>query len=301
MILVNIKDSTKLKARKTTKLMDSAQPSNSVQQELRKELIKLWTGYLLPATATIRKMIDSGATPEQIGSFISRTLDNITTQFNFELTLVMDKWKMSLDEKIRAKFDSGLRRIVTGVDLTVVVSDPDIKSALDISLFNAVDLIKSTPRQYFGQVAKAVADNFFGVPQPEDRTLVEQIMELNGGLRSRATIIARDQTSKMTAALNQARQQSIGVDTYIWRTVKDNRVVGKPDGRYPEPSKAHENHYIMEGKHCRWGDATVWSEDQGKTWVKRPAHAPKTHPGQDILCRCHSQAVIDIEKILESV
>jgi uncharacterized protein with gpF-like domain len=119
--------------------------------------------------------------------------------------------------------------------------------------------------------------------------------------KNRAKLIARDQTSKLTGLVNQTRQQSIGIEAYIWRTVKDQRVVGNPGGKYPEGNKAHGDHHMMEGVWCKWDDPTVFSRDGGKTWIKRPAQAPKSSPGQDIQCRCHAEPVIDTKKIMECV
>ena len=115
----------------------------------------------------------------------------------------------------------------------------------------------------------------------------------------RAKLIARDQTKKLNSNLNQARQQSVGITLYIWKTVRDERVVGRPGGLYPQGNKAHGNHYVMEGLYCRWDDSTVYSEDRGETWKKRQAEMPQTHPGQDIQCRCHAAPVVDIDQILK--
>jgi hypothetical protein len=52
----------------------------------------------------------------------------------------------------------------------------------------------------------------------------------------------------------------------------------------------------MEGKHCKWSDASVYSDD-GKTWKKRTAAMPKGHVGTEVLCRCYAESIIDINKL----
>ena len=96
----------------------------------------------------------------------------------------------------------------------------------------------------------------------------------------RARLIARDQTSKMNVAINMARQTSIGIEEYIWRTAKDRRVVGTPGGLWPEGNAMHGNHYKREGKTYRWDN---------------PPH--DGHPGWPINCRCYPEPVLDPDKL----
>jgi uncharacterized protein with gpF-like domain len=102
----------------------------------------------------------------------------------------------------------------------------------------------------------------------------------------------------LTSTLSQARQQGLGVKMYIWRTSKDERVVGKPSGIYPVGNKAHGEHYDMADMYCRWDDPSVYSDDKGVTWKKRTSKMPNNHPGQDIMCRCYAEPVIDLKKLL---
>lgn len=105
--------------------------------------------------------------------------------------------------------------------------------------------------------------------------------------QSRARLIARDQINKLNGQLTRLRQMEAGVNKYIWRTVRDERV----------RSPAHAN---MEGKYCRWDDPTVYSDDKGKTWKSRSTiSGVKKHPGQDIQCRCFGEPVF--EEIIEEV
>lgn len=100
---------------------------------------------------------------------------------------------------------------------------------------------------------------------------------------ARARLIARDQVGKLNGQITQAEMEDIGLDTYIWRTANDERVRGRPGGLW---STARPSHWVMEGKLCKWSDASVWSEDDGKTWVPRSGSAPMAAPGSEIQCRC---------------
>jgi SPP1 gp7 family putative phage head morphogenesis protein len=86
--------------------------------------------------------------------------------------------------------------------------------------------------------------------------------------KNRTKLIARDQVSKLNGQLSQVRQTSIGVEEYIWRTSRDERV---------RPS-----HRRNEGKRFKWNEPP-----------------PTGHPGTAVQCRCTAEPVL--EPILEQV
>lgn len=134
-----------------------------------------------------------------------------------------------------------------------------------------VDLIKSIPQKFFGEVQDRVSSGLLKGERPEQ--LTAEIQERYGVTEARAELIARDQTLKLSGQINKARQESLGLDKYVWRTVKDMRVRGRPDGKYP---KAKHNHWAREGE--------VFS------WSKPPAGG---HPGEDFQCRCTAEPYLD--------
>lgn len=265
---------------------------------LLKRMNQLWEKVLFPATERIQRLVEAKATPSEIASVIEQVMRRAEFEYNLAAEDIVWRWRLSLEQDTRIAFIKGLRASL-GVDIAAIFEDQALTDALAMAGMEAANLIKSIPSDYLGQVARAVADNFTGVPQPENRNLLQQIKHIGGVTDKRAKLIARDQTAKLTGALTRVRQQSIGVEMYIWRTVRDERVVGRPGGNYPIGSKRHSNHFMMEGLYCRWDDPTVYSNDKGRTWLKRTQEMPKNHPKDDIQCRCHAAPVIDLEKILE--
>lgn len=87
---------------------------------------------------------------------------------------------------------------------------------------------------------------------------------------NRARLIARDQTAKLNADINQVRQQALGITEYRWVTSKDDRV--------------RPTHEANDGKIFRW-DAKPGEKGYPNV---------TGHPGKDIQCRCIAQPIIDL-------
>jgi uncharacterized protein with gpF-like domain len=297
-IILDEKSLSRMRRGVRAKRLKIAPPKTKAERELFKRMNLLWNEVLFPATERIQKMVDENAPAEDVADLIEEVLREAQDAYRIVSDDIIWRWRASMDGDTRAAFTSGLRTSL-GVDISAFVDTPEMQLVLQGATLEASQLIKTIPGDYLGAVAEAVADNYVGKPLPEGRSLLDQIQHLGDVSQNRAKLIARDQTNKLVGSVNQARQQSIGIETYRWRTVRDQRVVGRPGGRYPEGNKVHGNHYKMEGMLCKWDDSTKLSRDGGATWVRRDADMPQTHPGQDIQCRCHPEPVIDVKKILK--
>lgn len=98
----------------------------------------------------------------------------------------------------------------------------------------------------------------------------EQIQERLGVVRSRAELIARDQTLKIYGEIQEERQRNAGITHYVWSTSEDERV--RPD---------HED---LDGTTQAWDDPPVVDKRTGQ----------RGHPGSgSINCRCAAVPVLD--------
>ncbi len=124
-----------------------------------------------------------------------------------------------------------------------------------------------------------------GVRVEEIRDRIQERMNV---VRSRAELIARDQTLKLYGQIQEERQTQAGIEEYVWSTSEDERVRGNPSGLYP---KSHGNHWKLEGKTFRWDDPPIVDEQSGR----------REHPGGDFQCRCAAIPVLsdDLEPISE--
>lgn len=163
----------------------------------------------------------------------------------------------------------------SGVNIESLLNDTPVKDKLDEYIAQNVSLINSIKNDYLTDVEKQVRDNFLQNGRVEK--LADVLQERYGVAKSRARLIARDQTNKLNAELSQERSQSLGLKFYIWQTSHDERV-----------RKTHAN---MDGLMCRYDDDSVYSNDNGKTWKKRKSDMPKVKPGIEIQCRCNAVSV----------
>lgn len=281
-ILLDSKQLKKLEKKKRLRKFRKPRPAIEAERRMKRQLRSMWNRILFPATVRIKELIKQGISPTLLAQELTKILNQVELEYGFATDEVLGRWFGDLDDKTKIAVNYSLRKAL-GVDVEVLYDQKVIADTLAMGGMEASQLIKTIPGDYLGQVARAVNNNFKGVPLPEGRTLIQQIEHLGGVSNNRAKIIARDQTSKLQGVLNQVRQESIGIDEYIWRNSKDQRVVGNPVGLYPKGNKVHGNHWEREGNIYRWDSPP-----------------PDGHPGQAILCRCWAEAVLDIKKILEN-
>lgn len=150
----------------------------------------------------------------------------------------------------------------TGVDLAAYLrSSPNIVERVNELTVSNIQLIKSIRTQYLDKVQNAVMQAM--VQGALNKDLAEQLKKLGKDVESRAMLIARDQSSKLNAALTRARHEDLGVKKYMWSTAGDERV---------RDSHAEKDGQIFE-------------------YANPPADTG--HPGHDVNCRCVQIAVFD--------
>lgn len=143
----------------------------------------------------------------------------------------------------------------TGIDLSAYLGNsPRIAEKVNAMTTANVQLIKSIRSQYLDKVQNAVTQAVVNGTLNKD--LVQQIKDLGKTTEKRAIFIARDQSSKLNAALTQARHEDVGITKYTWRTSGDERV--------------RESH----------------AEKDGQVFEYANPPADTGHPGHDFNCRC---------------
>lgn len=186
------------------------------------------------------------------------------------------------------------KRVVSPLGIDVVGSEPWLKKELTGRAKEFSELIVDVAQETERRVARAALEALEkGHPRG---WLRRQVREAGGIGERRAKLIARDQVGKLQGALHEARQRDLGIESYVWRTSRDERVAGNPGGLYPKADSAsptHGDHHEREGRRFSWkksGGKLVEVLDDGKTRVTDFADG---HPGEPIQCRCVSEPVIE--------
>jgi hypothetical protein len=141
-----------------------------------------------------------------------------------------------------------------------------------------VQLIRSVATDQLTRMEQVVARSTGGQARVE--TLRNEIQATFNVTRARAALIARDQTLKANSELIQLRQQQAGVTEYIWTTSRDERVRGRPGGKW---AKSQANHWDLDGTRQSWLVPPVTN----------PVTGARNHPGQDYQCRCTATPIVD--------
>lgn len=143
----------------------------------------------------------------------------------------------------------------TGIDLSAYLrNSPNIAEKVNALTAGNIQLIKSIRSQYLDKVQNAVMQAM--VKGTLNKDLAAQIKDLGKTTEKRAMFIARDQSSKLNAALTQARHEDAGIKKYMWSTSLDERV--------------RDSHADKEGLVFEYANPP---SDTG-------------HPGHDFNCRC---------------
>lgn len=203
--------------------------------------------------------------PEYINDAYAKTLEQVFNNLelgyvglNNQAQIVANEFTSRVNVANQKRFQNSVKSVV-GIDLQSVVQTEGLTDILTATTRQNVSLIESIPEEYFKKLETIVWTET--TQGSSASSMIDQITDLYKVTDNRARVIARDQTSKLNAALNQERQQSLGVEQYIWRTAEDERV---------RPS-----HEANDGK--------IFSYDD----------PPETgHPSHDVLCRCVAQAIL---------
>lgn len=202
----------------------------------------------------------------QLERAVNAELDALAASFG-NLDAVADRLAAEAVEKNLRAVDASIERNLksaVGIDVGGLMQmDQKLAVAMREANTANVALIKDIPDKYLLRVRDIVDKNVSGGMRFEG--IIAEIQAEAGIGERRAALIARDQTSKMNGAFNEARQTSLGISKYRWQTSGDERV--------------RESHAENDGQVFEWGNPPP---DTG-------------HPGEDINCRCVAVPVFDLD------
>jgi uncharacterized protein with gpF-like domain len=203
--------------------------------------------------------------PADVGAQISMVENEISRLF-LSIRLRLERWAQRIEQFQRAKW-RGAVLSATSVDIGTMIGPGDMRTTLSAAIEENVALVRSVSDQTRDRIS---AEVFQGLRERKPaREVAAALREKVGMGRRRALLIASDQTTKLTEALNEERRREAGVDTWAW--VSSHKLHYRPE------------HLARDGKRY----------DDGVT--SGPHKPPQDRPGQLIHCGCTSRAVLSLD------
>lgn len=271
---------------RTSKIRDTRHLETRYGVRLRHSLNGIWKAVkqsILPSIVAWKEQRNDSTRNDDVFDLIVEQFDRIRVAL-FEQK--GGEEAQSLVDPI-SKHNQGTQKKLLGKVLEVdpFVTEPWLKPLAEDWITENVSLVKSVKKESLDDLEQTL---FRMIREGKDKgEIVEEMQKRFSVAKNRAQLIARDQVNKFNAQLTEERQTRLGVEEYTWKTVNDQRVRGKPGGKYP---KAPHSHWDMQDKRCRWDDPTVYHN--GKKWINRTASMPQVHPGQEIQCRCYAEPIL---------
>lgn len=188
-------------------------------------------------------------------------LDSSDSELDVELALAA--FLRQLPTKAAGQFHSMAAKVIRDTKpqvLGIHPSDTGLEAFVAMAREENIQLISKAGRVYVDDVRAVFEDPAnYGLSVP---AITKLLVERGNVSLQRAELIARDQTLKLAAKVNQIRQQNAGVHEYTWSGVMDVRE--------------RATHVANEGKRYLWA---VPPEVTG-------------HPGHDVNCRCIALAYV---------
>jgi SPP1 gp7 family putative phage head morphogenesis protein len=149
--------------------------------------------------------------------------------------------------------------------INIAASEPGLAAQLQEFLRSNTRLITKMTNNQLDEVETIIRNGRRRGLRVE--VLRKQIADRMDITKNRAYLIARDQVNKLNGELNQMRQESVGIEEYVWRTSQDERV--------------RPRHRELDGTKQKWNDPPQLRADFSG------------HPGEDFQCRCFAEPVLD--------
>ena len=242
---------------------------NSLVKLMHKDVRRI----IIPVVKGIDKQANAAFTQDSIAGDLQKAFTELRghyTGIGILARKISRQFLESSNKQHKQRFYKAVNQAI-GVETNKLVrQDVDLDEFLKLEIKNNVSLIKTIPSDYFDDIEQIIYREV--VNKQSDVSLIDQLTphleKLGNDVEWKARRIARDQTSKINAKLNQFRQEKMGIEEYKWRTVGDG-------------DRVRPTHRSKHNKTFRWDSPPP---DTG-------------HPGHDIQCRCTALAIINIETL----
>lgn len=239
-------------------------------QRLVREIKRDIDSRILPAIRSVEHQYIADGWPDVIAGIMDVVRGRWeSSQFNAIADRIARSFVMAANRTNQARNERD-------IGINAIVGNQQLQDALDAATYENVQLIKSIPQQYLDRVGSIVNTNMRAGNRPS--AIAKLLQDQFGVTERRAKFIARDQTAKINADLNQARQTAAGFEYFEWDDSDDERVRKRHDEIANKVTAYGRGVY-------RWDNPPL--SDSGVPII----------PGSDYACRCvaipRTQAEVD--------
>jgi SPP1 gp7 family putative phage head morphogenesis protein len=246
-------------------------PSSAAERQFYKQLKKVAqaSGHIVERHTDGAKLVNERQMQQALRDYAEQLTPWATRQAAKMLDQVQKSNKRAYQQKSK----------VIGTALKFGVAEKDVNEVALRLVNEQVALIKSIPLEA-GLRAQRIAHEavLTGVRAQATAESIQELVEQMGlsteVATSRALLIARTETARSNAAINQARAMSVGSGQYRWHN--------SGDGAVRESHRVYKGQRL-QGKIFSWDDPPTLSDGM------------KGHPGSFPNCRCFAEPVFDDE------
>lgn len=256
---------------KSTTIRGKFKPSKAAEAQFYRQLRKVAqvSGHIVEQHAHGAKLLGEKEMQEALKNYSERLTPWATRQAARMLETVQKSNKRAYQQKSKA--------LEIGMNLNE--KQADVVTTAASLLFEQVDLIKSIPIEAGLRAQKVALEAVLegSRAQANEDTIkeLEQQMGLSTEVaKSRAMLIARTETARANAAVNQSRAMSVGSRQYRWHNSGDEAV--------------RHSHKVYKGKALQ---GRIFSWDDPPTLSDGMTGHPGTFPN----CRCFAEPIFDDE------
>ena len=251
--------------------MRPIEPSRGLEAQYRRvmlsmlnELAEYVRAEILPAVERERAALTQDDIGERLGERFSGMRRLVERLFGTAEDMTSRIFTAAAQQHTE-RFTQAIRSAI-GIDMGVILSaSPGLEERISLAVVRNVELIRNLGEDTERRVAEAITRNLSQGGTAEN--LRKELTEQFGIEQRRAELIARNEMANVNSQLNEYRQKEAGIEEYVWRTGRDERV--------------RPLHAELEGQKFRWD---------------KPGPAEGgAHPGEAINCRCSAIPVIELD------
>lgn len=188
----------------------------------RKSLYQALDGITKATIDAISNPLKTDYVADAFGDYLGRILSELLERFTgIRFQRIADTIARAfVDDSL--KFSDGVFSHDSARSVGInIYNTPELREVISLATEQNAQLIRSIASQHINAIAGIVYENVMAGNRP---SAIESAIRAYGVTKSRARLIARDQTSKVLSSISKARQQDAGFKFFKWDTSHDERV-----------------------------------------------------------------------------